>query len=348
MVCGLGAAWILDGLQITIASSVTGVLTQPSTLDMTSTEVGLMASVYLVGELIGALVFGRLSDKLGRKRLLITTLSCTCSARAWRPSSPAITPAGWCSSMRPVSWRGWASEAQYAAINSAIDEMMPSKYRGRVDIWINGSYWAGAILGSFASLIFLNVFAENVGWRLAFLMGPSWPWSSSWWHAPSPRAPRCLLTHGRVEEAEAELAKIEEAAVQKRPDARGGQGRQGDRAGAGKAIRLSWCIPYPRRAILGATLMITQSFLYNAIFFTYALVLTEFYGVSATAVPAYGLAFSVGNLIGPLVLAPLFDIVGRRAMISGTYLLPACCWGSVPSCSTTDRWTPRRRRLSGS
>ncbi len=323
MVAGLGAAWILDGLQITIASSVTGVLTEPSTLDMTSTEVGLIASVYLIGQLIGALVFGRMSDQLGRKRLLVFTLLLYLFGTGL---AAFVTGhhTGWLVffyATRLIA--GMGIGGQYAAINSAIDEMMPSKYRGRVDIWINGSYWAGAILGSFASLIFLNAFAENVGWRLAFLMGPVLALVVIVVARTLPESPRWLLTHGRVEEAEAELAKIEAA-----------QGRPVEPVSDDLAIEL---VPetqygylrflrlvfhtYPKRAILGATLMITQSFLYNAIFFTYALVLTQFYDVSATRVPLYGLAFSVGNLAGPLALGRLFDTVGRRKMISGTYLV---------------------------
>jgi MFS family permease len=186
---------------------------------------------------------------------------------------------------------GMGIGGQYAAINSAIDEMMPSKYRGRVDIWINGSYWAGAILGSFAALIFLNAFAVNVGWRLAFLMGPVLALVVIVVARTLPESPRWLLTHGRVEEAEAELVKIEEMARR--------SGEPLEEVSEDAAITL---VPeqkygyltflrlvfrqYPKRAILGASLMITQSFLYNAIFFTYALVLTTFYGVSATKVPS--------------------------------------------------------------
>jgi MFS family permease len=326
MVAGLGAAWILDGLQITIASSVTGMLTKPSTLDMTSTEVGLIASVYLVGEMIGALVFGRLSDQLGRKRLLITTLLLYLLGTG---AAAFVTGHhhGWLVffyATRLVA--GMGIGGQYAAINSAIDEMMPSKYRGRVDIWINGSYWAGAILGSFASLIFLNAFAENVGWRLAFLMGPVLALIVIIVGRTLPESPRWLLTHGRVEEAEAELAKIEAAArhhgeeLAPVPDSAAIELVPEAKYGYLQFLRLVFHT-YPRRAILGATLMITQSFLYNAIFFTYALVLTNFYGVSATRVPLYGLAFSIGNLLGPLFLGPLFDSVGRRKMISGTYIV---------------------------
>jgi MFS family permease len=215
---------------------------------------------------------------------------------------------------------------QYAAINSAIDEMMPSKYRGRVDIWINGSYWAGAIIGSFASLIFLNAFAANVGWRLAFLMGPVLALVVIVVARTLPESPRWLLTHGRVEEAEKELAKIEEAArragqtLEPVPDSKALELVPEKQYGYVRFLGLVFH-RYPKRAVLGASLMITQSFLYNAIFFTYGLVLVKFYGVSATKVPLYGLAFSVGNLIGPLVLGPLFDTVGRKKMIAGTYLI---------------------------
>jgi MFS family permease len=332
MVAGLGAAWILDGLQITIASSVTGELQSPQTLGMTSTQIGLIASVYLIGEMVGALVFGRMSDKLGRKRLLIMTLL----LYLFGTGAAALVTGhhtGWLLFFYATRFvAGMGIGGQYAAINSAIDEMMPSKYRGRVDIWINGSYWAGAILGSFASIIFLNAFAVNVGWRLAFLMGPVLALIVLVVGRTLPESPRWLMTHGRVEEAETELRKIEDAARK--------SGQTLDEIGDEAAIELKpetqygylmflrlVFHQYPKRAILGATLMITQSFLYNAIFFTYALVLTQFYGVSATRVPIYGLAFSIGNLLGPLILAPLFDIVGRKPMISGTYIISGVALG---------------------
>ncbi len=332
MVAGLGAAWILDGLQITVASSVTGVLTSPETLDMSSTEIGLIASIYLVGEVFGALIFGRMSDRLGRKRLLIMTLLLYLVGTGL---AAFVTGhhAGWLVFFYATRFiAGMGIGGQYAAINSAIDEMMPAKYRGRVDIWIHGTYWAGAIIGSFASLVFLNAFAVDVGWRLAFLLGPVLARVVIIVGRTLPESPRWLMTHGRMEEAEAELKKIEDA-VRK-------SGQTLEPVDDSQAIEL---VPekqygylmflrlvfhqYPKRAILGATLMITQSFLYNAIFFTYALVLTEYYDVSATRVPLYGLAFSVGNLIGPLVLGPLFDTVGRKRMISGTYIVSGVLLG---------------------
>ena len=274
MVAGLGAAWILDGLQITIASSVTGVLIQPDTLDMSSTEIGWIASVYLIGQVVGALVFGRMSDQLGRKRLLIVTLLLYLFGTGL--AALTVNDGGWL-------WLGWfygtrfiagmGIGGQYAAINSAIDEMMPSKYRGRVDIWINGSYWAGAILGSFASLVFLNLFAPNVGWRLAFLLGPVLAIVVIFVGRTLPESPRWLMTHGRMEEAEKAIATIEEATRK--------AGQELEPVDDSQALEL---VPekrygyvtflglvfrtYPKRAILGATLMITQSFLYNAIYFT--------------------------------------------------------------------------------
>jgi MFS family permease len=326
MVAGLGAAWILDGLQITISSSVVGVLAKPDTLGMTSSQIGLIASIYLVGEVAGALVFGRLSDQLGRKRLLIVTLLlylCGTGLAAFITGHHT----GWLVFFYLTRFvAGMGIGGQYAAINSAIDEMMPSKYRGRVDIWINGTYWAGAILGSFASLIFLNAFAINVGWRLAFLMGPVLALVVIYVGRTLPESPRWLMTHGRVEEAEKELAKIEDAVrasgqtLEEVPDSEAIELVPEARYGYVRFVGLVFH-QYPKRAVLGATLMITQSFLYNAIYFTYGLVLVKFYGVSATSVPWYGLAFAVGNLAGPLLLGPLFDTVGRKKMISSTYLL---------------------------
>src|SRR5580765_2229674 len=214
MVAGLGAAWILDGLQITISSSVTGELQKPSTLGMTSTQIGLIASIYLVGEVFGALVFGKLSDRLGRKRLLVTTLLLYLFGTGL---AAFVTGhhTGWLVFFYTTRFiAGMGIGGQYAAINSAVDEMMPAKYRGRVDIWINGTYWAGAILGSFASLVFLNAFAPNVGWRLAFLLGPVLAIVVIFVGRTLPESPRWLMTHGRMEEAEKALDGIE-AAVRK-------------------------------------------------------------------------------------------------------------------------------------
>ncbi|HEX2434817.1 MAG TPA: MFS transporter [Gaiellaceae bacterium] len=258
---------------------------------MSSTEVGLIASIYLVGEVVGALVFGRLSDKLGRKRLLIVTLLLYLFGTGL---AAFVTGhhTGWLIFFYATRFvAGMGIGGQYAAINSAIDEMMPAKYRGRVDIWINGTYWAGAIIGSFASLIFLNAFAVNVGWRLAFLMGPVLALIVIVVGRTLPESPRWLMTHGRMEEAEAEIKKIEDAVMESGqtlepvPDSAALELTPEKQYGYLTFLGLVFH-QYPKRAILGATLMITQSFLYNAIFFTYALVLVKFYDVPATRVPS--------------------------------------------------------------
>ena len=326
MVIGLGVAWILDGLEITVASSITGVLTQGNTLHLTTAQAAAIGSVYLIGEVVGALLFGRMADKLGRRSLFMVTLGVYLLGSGLTAFTLG-TGTGWLIYMcatRLLAGAGIGGE--YAAINSAIDEMMPSRYRGRVDIRINGTYWAGSILGSFVAILLLNALPVSVGWRIGFLVGPALAVVILLVRRNLPESPRWLITHGRVKEAEETMRQIEEVATS------GGQVlaavddsdaivlQPEKEYGYLTFLRLVFH-QYQKRAILGASLMITQSFLYNAIFFTYALVLTNFYGVSANAVPAYGLAFAVGNLTGPLLLGHLFDTWGRKKMIAGTYIL---------------------------
>ncbi|HUE28189.1 MAG TPA: MFS transporter, partial [Solirubrobacteraceae bacterium] len=216
---------------------------------------------------------------------------------------------------------------EYAAINSAIDEMIPARDRGRVDIAVNGTYWAGSILGTLVSLAFLNWIGPVLGWRLAFLVGPALAVVVIYVRRSLPESPRWLLLHGYKAEAEAGTAAIEAEVSEQsgRPlapvdESEAIELRPAKFTGYDTVLRLAFT-SYWRRAVLGATLMITQSFLYNAIFFTYVLVLTKFYGVSATEAPLYLIAFAAGNLAGPLVLGRLYDTIGRRPMIAGTYLL---------------------------
>jgi MFS family permease len=325
LVLGLGTAWILDGLEITVASSVSGKLTAASTLNLTTAQASAIGTVYLVGEVLGALVFGRLSDKLGRRRLFMWTLAIYLigtglSALAFQGADGLV----YFYATRFIAGTGIGGE--YSAVNSAIDEMMPARYRGRTDIWINGSYWLGSIIGTLAAFLLLNSLPADTGWRMGFLVGPVLAIVILYVRRNLPESPRWLLTHGRAAEAERSMRYIEDAAV------KDGQHLAAVPGSAAIAIRpereygyltlLRLIVrTYPKRAILGGTLMITQSFLYNAIFFTYALVLTKFYHVTNDAVPLYGLAFAVGNLAGPLLLGHLFDTLGRRKMISGTYLL---------------------------
>ena len=326
MIVGLGVAWVLDGLEITIASSVTGVLTQANTLHLTATQVGLIATIYLIGEVIGALYFGRLSDKLGRRTLFILTLGVYLvgSGLSAFTFGQGLFWIIYFYATRFVAGLGIGGE--YAAINSAIDEMMPAHYRGRVDIGVNGTYWAGSILGTFASLLFLNLIPVSLGWHLSFLLGPILALVIVFVRRNLPESPRWLLTHGREQQAEEVIRGIEDEAQ-----------KSGQTLGPVDETAAIEIVPeklygyfmllrvvfqkYPKRAILGASLMITQSFLYNAIFFTYAIVLTKFYHVSGTQVPWYGLAFAAGNLMGPLLLGRLFDTLGRKKMIAGTYIL---------------------------
>jgi MFS family permease len=325
LVLGLGTAWILDGLEITIASSVSAKLTQANTLALSTTQASVIGTVYLVGEVIGALVFGRLSDKLGRRKLFIWTLAVYLvgtglSALAWKGGGGLV----YFYATRFVAGTGIGGE--YSAVNSAIDEMMPARYRGRTDIWINGSYWLGSIIGTLTSFLLLNSLAADLGWRIGFLVGPVLAFAILFIRRNLPESPRWLLTHGRPREADAAIGHIEAASIRDGqyisdvPDSAAIEIRPEKEYGYLTLLRVI-IRTYPKRAVLGGTLMISQSFLYNAIFFTQALVLTKFYHVSNNAVPIYGLAFAVGNLAGPLLLGHLFDTLGRRKMISGTYLI---------------------------
>ena len=325
LVLGLGTAWVLDGLSVTIASSVTSKLTQPDTLNLTTAQAASIGTVYLIGEVIGALVFGRMSDTLGRRKLFTWTLAVYLVGTGLT----ALTPkgAGWIGYLyatRVIAGMGIGGE--YSAINSAIDEMMPARYRGRTDVWINGTYWLGAILGTLATFLLLSSLRTSEGWRICFLAGPALAFVIIFIRRNLPESPRWLITRGREQEAEEAIRRIEQAALrdgqrlEQVPESAAITIVPERRYGYLTLLRVAFR-QYPKRAVLGATLMITQSFLYNAIFFTYALVLTKFYHVSNNAVPLYGLAFAVGNLAGPLVLGHLFDSVGRKKMISGTYLI---------------------------
>lgn len=319
VVVGLGVSWILDGIEIQLISA-SG---YKESLGMSSAEVGLAGTIYLMGQVVGALVFGRLTDRWGRKRLFITTLAIYLIASgiagfAWTPWFLYL-------------WRfvaGMGIGGEYAAINSAIDELIPARYRGRVDIAINGTYWGGAMIGAVGSVFLLDhsLVPEDLGWRIAFFIGPFLGLIIIYLRRFIPESPRWMVTHGREEEAERIVDDIE-ASVRE-------QGKPLPPVDPRRAMSI---IPedsvsyaqlvdvffrqYPSRTFLGVTMMVTQSFLYNAIFFTYALVLQNFYHLDPSQTALYFFPFAAGNLIGPLLLGPLFDTVGRRRMIFGTYLL---------------------------
>jgi MFS family permease len=325
MVIALGVAWVLDGLEITVASSVAGALTKTDTLHMSSTAVGAIATVYLVGEVVGALGFGRLSDRLGRRKLFMVTLGVYLIGSGLTALTLGAGT-GWVIYLYATRFiAGTGIGGEYAAINSAIDEMIPARYRGRIDIAVNGTYWGGAILGTVGTLLFLHVLPPHLGWRLAFVIGPVLGLVILLVRRNLPESPRWQLMHGKAAEAEQTIEYIErEVASSGRQlppvdDSRAIEIRPAPHVGYVRLALVLFRDYWPRSA-LGATLMITQSFLYNAIFFTYTLVLTKFYGVSANNAPYYLIAFAAGNLIGPLTIGRLFDTIGRKQMIAGTYI----------------------------
>jgi MFS family permease len=324
MVIALGVAWILDGLEITLAADVADILEKKSTLHMSARAVGDIASVYLIGEVVGALVFGRLSDKLGRRKLFIVTLGVYLIGSGLTAATFGHG-AGWVTFLYATRFvAGMGIGGEYAAINSAIDEMIPAKYRGRVDIGINGTYWGGALLGTLAEFYILNHISYGVAWRLGFLIGPVLALAVIYVRRNLPESPRWLIMHGREEEAEESIKKIEamshEQDLPMPSDDKAIDIQPRDDIGF---FTLAWVLfrDMPRRSVLCACLMISQSFLYNAIFFTYALVLGTVYHVGGGSIPLYFIAFAAGNLLGPLALGWLFDVLGRRTMISATYLL---------------------------
>src|SRR6476660_2702569 len=326
MVVALGVAWILDGLEITVAGAVVALLTKQEALGISSTQAGLLATVYLAGEVVGALFFGSLSDKLGRKKLFIVTLAVYLIGSGLTALTLS-NGVGWLVFLYATRFiSGMGIGGEYAAINSAIDELIPARFRGRVDIMVNGTYWAGAIIGTLGTLIFLNVFSPNVGWRLAFLLGPVLGLVIILVRRNLPESPRWQVMHGHAAEAEKTIDFIEHEVevgglqLPRVPEDKAVEIKPAENIGYFALARLLFK-EYPKRAVYGATLMITQSFLYNAIFFTYTLVLSNFYGVDEKKAPLFLIAFAVGNLSGPFVLGHLFDTIGRKKMIAGTYIL---------------------------
>lgn len=320
IVTALGVTWILDGLEVTIVGALGAVLTHPTTLNLTESEVGLTASAYLAGSVIGAVVFSYLTDRQGRKRWFMITLLLYLGATV-------LTALSW-DLWSFLFWRvlaGAGIGGEYAAINSAIDELIPARVRGHTDLAINGSWWLGTALGALLTIPLLNphLIAETLGWRLCFALGGVLGICILLIRRIVPESPRWLMTHGRVDEAEAIVAAIEDDIVRRDgvtlPPPRGGMTVHRAAHATFTTVARELLRTYPTRTVLGVTLMVTQSFLYNAIFFTYALVLTKFYGVPSHRVGLYVLPFAVGNFFGPLLLGRLFDTVGRKPMIAFTY-----------------------------
>jgi MFS family permease len=324
IVFALGITWILDGLEVTFKGAISGVLQEPGVMNFTPANIGMIASIYLTGAVLGALVFGYLTDRHGRQRLFFITLAVyltgvLLTAFSWNLASFSL--------FRFLTGCGIGGE--YAAINSAIDELIPANYRGRVDLIVNGSYWIGAALGSGATIFLLDPhwFRPQLGWRLGFGIGALLGLTILLLRRYVPESPRWLITHGRAEEAERTVGRIESwveqtSGEQLSPVRHSLTVYPRKRYGFGSIARTMFG-RYRKRSILCLALMVSQAFLYNAIFFTYALVLTRFYSVAPEKTGIYLLPFAVGNFLGPLLLGHFFDTIGRRQMISGTYGISA-------------------------
>lgn len=322
LVFALGITWLLDGLEVTLAGSVSGALKGSPALQLSNADIGLAGAVYIAGAVLGALFFGWLTDRLGRRKLFFITLFLYVGATA----------------LTAFSWNLWSFllfrfltgagiGGEYTAINSTIQEFTPARYRGWVDLTINGTFWIGAALGAGGSLILLDpaIVGGDLGWRLCFgigaVLGPVIMFMRLW----VPESPRWLMIHNQPEEAERIVENIEKHFRDLGHDLP---------PPADKPLRLhardhtplkevfhSLFVDHRRRAMVGLTLLTAQAFFYNAIFFTYALVLTDFYDVPSEHIGWYVLPFALGNFCGPLLLGRLFDVVGRKVMISTTYIL---------------------------
>lgn len=319
VVTGLGTTWILDGLEVTLAGAIGGVLKH--SLHMSDAQVGATATFYLIGAVAGALGFGYATDRLGRKTLFTVTLlvyllGTAASAFAWNFWSFVI--------FRAITGTGIGGE--YAAINSAIDELIPARVRGHTDLVINATYWIGAAVGSAATIVLLggHFFSPDLGWRFVFGIGALLGVVIIFIRRFIPESPRWLMTHGQKEEAEKVVRDVEE-------EVKKVTGRElPEPEGEPLQIRVRHHTPWNEiwnamahanrdRSLLGLALMVAQAFFYNAIFFTYALLLVKFYGVAAGRVGYYLLPFAAGNVLGPLLIGKLFDTIGRKIMIACTY-----------------------------
>jgi MFS family permease len=316
----LGITWILDGLEVTLAGALSGALKESPTLQFSNLDVGLANSAYLAGAVIGALGFGWLTDRWGRKKLFFITLAVYLTATAatalsWNLLSYAL--------FRALTGAGIGGE--YTAINSTIQELVPARYRGWTDLIINGSFWIGAALGASSAIVLLDpaVAPPDIGWRLAYLTGAVLGLVVFVMRMWIPESPRWLMIHGQPQRAQQIVADIERSVIGHAQDTRQG-------AFAKVRLKMRNHTPltevartlfssYRQRSLVGLMLMVAQAFFYNAIFFTFALMLTDFYGIGADKVGWYILPFAAGNFLGPLLLGRLFDTLGRRTMIAATY-----------------------------
>jgi len=350
VVVALGITWVLDGLEVTIVGSLSGILQSEHTLHLSSQQIGTMASCYVAGAVLGAVIFGWLTDRFGRRTMFYVTLAVyligvILSAISWNMASFA--------GFRFITGLGIGGE--YAAVNSAIDELIPARLRGRTDFIVNGSYWIGAAIGAAATILLLNprLLPINLGWRLGFAIGGLLGLSILILRRYVPESPRWLVTHGYERAGEEVVSEIENTVREE-----SGKRSLGE---PGKALTIhprksfglriivdAMLAKYRARSALALSLMVAQAFLYNAVFFTYGLVLTRFQGVSPERTGLYILPLAVGNFLGPLLLGRFFDTVGRKRMISGTFGLAGLllvvtgvlfATGRLSDVSQTAAWT---------
>jgi MFS family permease len=322
IVIGLGTVWILDGLEVTIVGNLSGQLAKPgSGLHITQSQVtGVAAALYVAGACAGALFFGWLTDRFGRKKLFMITLGVYLTATALTALS---FTAWWFFACRFLT--GFGIGGEYAAINSAIDELIPARHRGRIDIMINGTFWLGALIGALVTVPLLTDLPTNLGWRLAFGLGVALGLVILLVRRNVPESPRWMFIHGRGDEAEALVGgierKVRSETHQPLPPADNYITIRQRRSIGFLTIAETLFKRYPRRAVLGFSLFVGQAFLYNAVTFGYAQILETYFDVPSGQTGYYYAAIAVGNLLGPLLLAPLFDTIGRKPLIAGTYLL---------------------------
>jgi MFS family permease len=322
IIVALGTSWLLDGLQVTLSGSLAGILEDKKTLGLSDSQVAAGGSAYLAGAVVGALLFGYLTDRLGRRKLFLVTLAVyslatAASALSWNFLSFAA--------FRFLTGLGIGGE--YAAINSAVDELIPGKVRGTVDLIVNATFWLGAALGSVASLALLNFGAIpiNRGWRFAFGTAAILGIGVLFLRLKVPESPRWLMLRGREEEADKIIQQIESTVASSGhklapPDEKKLKLKVRDHTPLREIFHAMW-VDNRKRSALAFVLMIGQSFYFNAVFFTYGLVVAQFYKVSAKALPLHLLPFALGSFLGPILLGRLFDTVGRKKMISATYAL---------------------------
>ncbi len=320
IITALGTSWLLDGLEVTLVGSLSGVLTSKNGLSLTDEQVTGSATVYLAGAVIGALLFGHLTDRYGRKKLFLVTLATYSLATVASAFSFNLATFAVCR-----FFTGLGIGGEYAAINSAVDELIPGKVRGTVDLIVNGTFWVGASIGSLAALFLLggHGLPQTLGWRLAFGVGGLLGFGVLLLRLAVPESPRWLMLRGREKEAESIVDRIE-ADV-----SRGGRDlppvtdpplrlKTRDHTPLGEIFG-NMLGENRMRSVLGLVLMIGQVFFFNAVFFTFGLVTKKFFHIDNSRLPLQLLPFAVGSFLGPMLLGPLFDKVGRKPMIAATY-----------------------------